>query len=148
VCACVSLSCMCGVRDCYRYAYICIWTPHCNALQYTATRCNTLQQFFTYTYMYIPLCNTLQHATTQCTATRCNTLQHVLHMYIYVHTTLHHTATRYNTLQHVLQIYMYSCADVCVREQRAATHCNTLQHAATHCNMFFLYTCTHVQTFV
>ena len=48
-----------------------------------------------------------------CTATHCNTLQHITTRC----NTLQHTATHCNTLQHT------------------ATHCNTLQHTATHCNI-------------
>ena len=65
----------------------------CNTLQHAATCCNTLHHVAT-------CCNTLQHAATCCNmlqhaATRCNMLQHA--------------ATRSNMLQH------------------AATRCNTLQ---------------------
>jgi len=85
-----------------------------NALQHTATNCNTLQQTATHT---ATPCNTRQHTATyysalQHTATHCNTLQHTTTHY----STLQHTATHCNTLQHT------------------AAHCNTLQHTATHCN--------------
>ena len=114
------------------------------ALQHTATHCNTLQ------HTYTPLQHTLQHTTRdrkpflfylvvnhfsptlqhtathyytrQHTATHCNTLQHTA-----THcNTLQRTATPCNTRQHT--------ATPCNTLQHPATPCNTLQHTATHCN--------------
>jgi len=82
-------------------------------------------------------CNRLVSAT----ATRCNTLQHVV-----AHcNTLQLTATHYNTLQHtctrvmsiaVQQVGLCNCdtATRCNALQHAVTHCNTLQPNATSCN--------------
>jgi len=83
-----------------------------------------------------------------CTATHCNTLQHIV-----THcNTLQHTATHYNrechgsqstaldthcnTLQHTAtHCDALQCSAVHYHTlQHTATHCNTLQHTATHCN--------------
>ena len=115
---------------CWRVSYSGDYTAaHCNILQHTATRCNTLQ--YTATHCSIlqhsaVYCNTLHFTATQgrfaiCrrvphsseyTATHCNTLQHTAP---HCNTTQHNAKQR-NTLQH------------------NATHCNTLKHTATHCN--------------
>jgi len=61
-----------------------------------------------------------------CTATNCNTLQHI--------------ATHCNTLQHaavvtsICTLYLQMICCQIAAQQRTATHCNTLQRTATHCN--------------
>jgi len=82
---------------------------HCNTLQHTATRCNTLQ--------CIVRCNTLQHTamhhnTLQHTATHCNTLQH--------------TATHYHTPQYIVRCSPLAPSSSNKLLQHTATHCNTL----------------------
>jgi len=87
---------------------------------------------YIYIYKYMYLSKALSKAISDCcTATRCNTLQHIT-----THgNTLQHIATLCNTsivcrklsqtvaLQHVLH---------CNTLQHTSTHCNTLQHTATH----------------
>ena len=97
--------------------------PHCNALQHTATHCNTKST------TPFPACCQLQsgpHATRydalQHVATGCSTLQHTaIHCNI-----LQHTATHYNTLQHT--------EAHCTTLQHTATLYNALQYIATYCN--------------
>jgi len=89
------------------------------ALQHTATHCNTLQHTATH-------CYTLQH-----TATHCNTLQH---------TAIPNAVTHYSTSQRCSTKH-------CNSLQLTATHCHSgfahsesfplseaMQHTATHCN--------------
>jgi len=108
---------------------------YCNALQHTATHCNTLQHCNAggqgrhskglYTSRH---CNT-HHNTLQHTATYCNTLQHpAAHLH---HTAAHchivllvgrgglHTAKHSTTLQHTAKHY--------ITLQLTAAHCNILQ---------------------
>ena len=90
-------------------ALFCDW----DALQYTATYCNTLQPTATH-------CNMVQHTAVHwCVGMKaralfsdCNTLQHAAKCC----NMLQRSAPYCNALQHIV------------------THCNTLQHAATHCN--------------
>jgi len=62
----------------------------------------------------------------QCVAVCCITLLHA--------TT--HRNTLHNASIHCITLYMYIGGDCSgnLRQQHAATHCNTLQHTATHCN--------------
>jgi len=94
---------------------------HCNILQHTATRCNTLQhtelllhdRLVQMTFLILMSAgiyvfnNALQHI-----ATNCNTLQD----------TARHCNTLLDTIKH------------CIKLQHTARYCNTLQHTATHCN--------------
>jgi len=79
---------------------------HCNALQHTATRCNT--------HTRVPYTSRLQneyHDSCVRRAHRLNSMPRVVDTeHLFSHKRQQHTATRCNTLQ------------------RAATHCNALQH--------------------
>jgi len=128
---------------------------HCNALQHTATLCNTMQRSATH-YNALQhtatLCNTLQRSATHCnalqhTATLCNILQRsATHCNALQHTatlcnTLQHTATLCNTLQ---RNALEHTATLCNTLQRSATLCTTLHHTAPHCNTLqHTLSCTH-----
>ena len=89
-----------------------------------------------------PHYNTLQHA-----ATRCNSLQHTMHIES-CDCTLQHVVTHCNTLQHTaarchtLQNTATHCNPLrhtihiapCVVSLHTTTHCHTLQHPATPCS--------------
>ena len=115
-------------------------TKHCNTLQHTATRCNSLhlrqQQRLMLLQHITTQGNTFQH-----TATHCNTLQHIAtHCKI-----LQHTATYCSILQHTtidlvlhrLQLLQQTAP------QQTATDCNRLQHIATQrvCVCVFVCMC-------
>jgi len=110
-------------------------THSCNALQRTATHCNTLRHntariniasYASYA-SEAHSCNTLQHA-----ATRCNTLQHAAARCIMLQRTVTHCNTHTYT--------RYTCYNFGLRSaplQHTTTHSVTLQHttlchAATH----------------
>ena len=116
----------------------CISNAHSrNALQRTATDCNTLRHttarikiasFASYA-SEAHSCNTLQHA-----VTRCSTLQHAAARCI----TLHHAATHCNALQHTHRHTLH-LLQFWPSQRTFTTHYNTLYHAATqhtlsHCN--------------
>ena len=82
---------------------------HCNTLQYTATQCNALQRTATH-------CNTLQR-----TATHCNT--HVTHMDC-------NTTDFWLRMSWLLMRRLVTVITL----QHTATHCDTLQHTAYNCN--------------
>jgi len=107
---------------------------HCNALQYTATHCNTQDHavecpVYDFAFNTATHSNTLPHPATprvvqssaQCTtvlahaATHCNILQY--------------TATHCNTQGHAVECLLHELYDLA---SHAATHCNILQHIATH----------------
>jgi len=120
---------------------------HCNTQQHTATQCNTLH------------CNILQDTAILCTATYalntnglCLTLISWFWGIFQLCTcppgfygcsswcnciTLQHAATRCNALQRT--------ATHCNALQRTATHCNALQRTATHCNTL-QHTAAHCTT--
>ena len=107
------------VRDALQHT-----ATHCNTLQHTATHCNAeaclralIQGDFTNNTevvqtMTVLLASSEASLRRYIAATHCNTLQH--------------TATHCNTLQHT--------ATPCNTLQHTATHCNTPQHTAAHCN--------------
>jgi len=84
------------------------------ALQPTATHCNTLQHTVVH-------CNTLQY-----TAAHCNTLQHIA-----IHCSTHLTQKRVTSLQ-IVKVALQHIATYCSTLQLAATHCNTLHNKIWH----------------
>ena len=93
---------------------------HCNTLQHAATHCNTLQ------YLHSHLMKSCCVSLLLCTSTHCNTLQH--------------TAMHCNTLQHaaipaihaVISRRRVACPSRYLLQHTAA-HCNSLQHSTTLC---------------
>ena len=118
-------------------SFIKTFTSHsCNALQHTATYCNTIFNSKNPSHLH---CNALQHAaapslTKSPPATRCNGLQHITNNF---HkdpcNALPHTAPQCNTMSNIAP-YITCTATHCNTLQHTAIHCNTLQHTATHCN--------------
>jgi len=92
-----------------------VWmSPHCKALQHTATHCNTLQHTATH-------CNTLQHATTHC-----NMLKHAA-----THTAAHWVPSAQVVVSLSLSNSM-SAPDLCVC---VYTYCSVLQCVAVCCSV-------------
>jgi len=129
----------------------CDMTQWLQALQHTATYCNTLQHTATY-------CNTLQHTATYCnilqhTQTLCNILKHSApasvfrvapsrHLWCNPTTSFHtlqRTAMHSNILQQPLSSTSPPCLIHFTHCQHTATRCTTLQHLSlsrvhSHCN--------------
>jgi len=124
-----------------------IWSGHCNSLQHTAVRRNTLEYVATHC-LPVPgrpamrgagaVDRSMQHAAAHCnilqhTAAHCSTLQHAA-----THcSTLQHTAAHCSTLQHTTAH--------CSTQQHTAAHCSTMQHTAEHC-ITLHHTAVHCST--
>ena len=86
-----------------------VTATRCNTLQHTATRCNALQRAATH-------CNTLQHTATHCntlrhTATHCNTLSTLQHAAAH-YCTLYQIGKHFDALD-VIFLYALQCGAVC-----------------------------------